>query len=279
MRLLVTGSLGLVGTNIIPPLSREFDITALDIQEWDITDAKTGSLIFKDQRPDVVLNLAAMTDVDGCEDFPDKAEKLNAEGPATVARLCRDNNVRLVHVSTDYVFDGEKGSPYKEEDLPNPMSVYGRTKLAGERNVVSVLPSSLVVRAQWLYGRGGNNFITKVVKIAGETGAARVVDDQWGAPTYAKDLAEPLLRLIQKEKSGIYHLADSGSCSWYGFAVEIFARLGMEVPVSPITSSNLARKAARPKYSVFDCSKIENDTGAAMRSWQEALQEYLAGLQ
>jgi len=279
MRLLVTGSLGLVGTNIIPLLAQDFDITALDIQEWDITDVKAGGLVFRDRKPDVVLNLAAMTDVDGCEDFPDKAEKLNAEGPATVAGLCRDHNVRLVHMSTDYVFDGENGTPYTEEDPPNPMSVYGKTKLAGERNVMTILPSSAVVRAQWLYGRGGNNFITKVVKIAKETGAARVVNDQWGAPTYAKDLAAPLARLLQKGKSGIYHLANNGFCSWYDFAVEIFARLGMEVPVSPITSSNLGRKAARPKYSVFDCSKIESATGVTMRSWQEALREYLTGSQ
>jgi len=279
MRLLVTGSLGLVGTNIIPLLAQDFDITALDIQEWDITDAKAGRLVFGDRKPDAVLNLAAMTDVDGCEDFPDRAEKLNADGPATVARLCKDHNVRLVHMSTDYVFDGEKGTPYTEEDPPNPMSVYGKTKLAGERNVLTILPSSVVVRAQWLYGRGGNNFITKVVMIAKETGAARVVNDQWGSPTYAKDLAVPLTRLIQKGKPGIYHLANSGFCSWYDFAVEIFARLGMEVPVSAITSSNLGRKAARPKYSVFDCSKIKNATGVTMRSWQEALQEYLTGPQ
>jgi dTDP-4-dehydrorhamnose reductase len=279
MRLLITGSLGLVGTNIIPLLARDFDVTALDIEEWDITDSAMGGRILQKHRPDVMVNLAAMTDVDGCEDLPDKAEKLNSDAPATIARLCKANDIRLVHFSTDYVFDGEKETPYTEEDPPNPMSVYGRTKLSGERNVLNILPSSLVLRAQWLYGRGGNNFITKVVKIAKETGAARVVNDQWGAPTYAKDLAAPLTRLIQKGRSGIYHVANSGSCSWYEFATEVFARLQMDVPVAPISSSNLGRKAARPRCSVFDCSKIASDTGVVMRSWQEALQEYLAGPQ
>ena len=279
MRLLIAGSHGLVGTNIIPLLAQDFDIIALDIEEWDITDPDSGSRVLREHRPDAVVNLAAMTDVDGCEDKPGIAEKLNAEAPATVAELCKRGGIRLVHFSTDYVFDGEKGTPYTEEDTPNPMSVYGKTKLAGERKVLGILPSSIVLRTQWIYGRGGNNFITKVVKIAKETGAARVVNDQWGAPTYARDLAAPLARLIERGKSGVYHVANSGFCSWYEFAGEIFARLGMDVPLAPITSSDLGRKAPRPRCSVFDCSKVKDDTGVAMRIWQEALQEYLAGPQ
>ena len=277
MKLLVTGSLGLVGTNIIPLLAHDFDIVALDIEEWDITNFDMGVRVLQKYKPDAVVNLAAMTDVDGCEDLPDRARELNSDGPATVAELCKVNNVLLVHFSTDYVFDGEKGTPYTEKDIPNPASVYGKTKLSGERNVLRILPSSIVLRAQWLYGRGGNNFITKVVKIANETGAARVVDDQWGSPTYARDIAAPLIRLIQKGRSGIYHVANRGSCSWYEFAREIFAALHMDIPLAPVTSSTLGRKATRPRYSVFDCSKIESDTGVAMRSWQEALGEYLAG--
>ncbi|MDR2017817.1 MAG: dTDP-4-dehydrorhamnose reductase [Syntrophobacterales bacterium] len=275
MKLLITGSLGLVGTNIIPLLAHDFDVVPLDIMEWDITDAEMGGRVIRHHRPDVVVNLAAMTDVDGCEDLPDKAQELNSDGPAIVAQLCKANKIRFVHFSTDYVFDGEKGTPYTEKDQPNPLSVYGKTKLTGEQNIFRILPSSVVLRAEWIYGCGGNNFITKVMKIANETGAARVVNDQWGTPTYAKDIAAPLARLIQKGESGIYHVANRGSCSWYEFAKEIFSRLRMDVSLTPVTSSNLDRKATRPKYSVFNCLKIEGDTGMAMRSWQEALGEYL----
>lgn len=278
MKLLITGSHGLVGGSIVPLLRNDFDITAVDIDEWDIMDRDMGARILKEQKPHWVINLAAMTDVDGCEDLPDAAARINGDGPATVASLCRENGIRLVHFSTDYVFDGEKGSPYTEEDEVNPMSVYGATKLAGERRVLDILPTSIVLRAQWIYGYGANNFISKVIKIARETGAARVVDDQKGCPTYAKDIALPLKLLMELGKSGVYHVANSGSCSWYEFAKEIFSCLHMEVPVTPITSSNLARKANRPKYSVFDCTKIRRDTGVALRTWQEALREYLGGV-
>ena len=156
------------------------------------------------------------------------------------------------------------------------MSVYGTTKLMGERAVLEKNPSSLIIRAQWLYGKGGENFITKVVKIAKQSGTLRVVNDQRGSPTYAKDLAEPLIALIEKGKTGIYHLANSGSCTWFDFAGEIFTLLKMDVSIIPISSDELERKAQRPSYSVFDMWKFQKDTGLKMRPWQEALREYLA---
>jgi dTDP-4-dehydrorhamnose reductase len=275
MRILITGSHGLVGTGIIPALKAHFDLVALDIEEWDITDRDKGAVVLKDHKPDVVINLAAMTDVDGCESRPDEARRINSDGPATVADLCRVNGIRLIHFSTDYVFNGEKRSPYTERDRTDPISVYGKTKLSGETRILKILPSSIILRAQWIYGRGGVNFIEKVVRGARETGAARVVDDQRGAPTYAKDLGEPLRLLIERAGSGIYHVANSGSCTWCEYAGEIFSLLHMDVPLTPITSANLGRKAGRPAYSVFDCTKIQNYTGHVMRSWQEALKEYL----
>ncbi len=275
MRLLITGSHGLVGASIIPVLNDYFDIIAVDIEEWDITDRDAGVRTLDEHRPQAIVNLAAMTDVDGCEDRPDVAHRLNSEGPAVVAALCKERNIRLVHFSTDYVFDGEKRFPYREDDTPNPMSAYGATKLSGERRVLDILPSAVVLRAQWLYGREGTDFISKVTRIAKEAGAARVVNDQTGAPTYAKDLAEPIRHLIEKGRSGVYHAANSGSCTWYEFAKEIFSCLHMDIAVTPITSSGLNRKARRPAYSVFDCAKLRNDTGVAMRTWQEALHAYL----
>ena len=275
MKLIITGCRGLVGTNILPILNRYFSVIPLDIEEWDITDIKIGESIIREHSPDIVLNLAAFTNVDGCEEYRELAQKVNGEGAGIIAELCRMHNIRLVHISTDYVFDGEKGSPYTEEDMPNPLSIYGMTKLSGEKNVMERYPSPLIIRAQWLYGNGGETFISKVIKIAREKGVVEVVEDQRGTPTYAKDLAEPIRILIEKGKSGIYHISDSGSCTWFEFAREVFRCLKIDVKLKPITSSMLNRKARRPKYSVFDCTKLQIDTHITMRTWQEALQEYL----
>jgi len=276
MKVLLVGGKGLLGSNIAPVLEKSFDLTICDLDTWDITDKISGENHIEEYRPDVLINLAAITDVDGCEDAKELAERVNAHGAGILADLCRERNVRFVHISTDYVFDGKKTIPYKEDDPPNPMCVYGTTKLMGERAVLDRNPSSLIIRAQWLYGKGGENFITKVVKIARQTGALRVVNDQKGSPTYAKDLAEPLAGLIERGKTGIYHLANSGSCTWFDFAGEIFRLLEIDVVITPISSDELERKAKRPLYSVFDMWKFQKDTGMKMRPWQEALREYIA---
>jgi len=276
MKVLLVGGKGLLGSNIAPVLEKSFDLTICDLDTWDITDKISGENHIEEYRPDVLINLAAITDVDGCEDAKELAERVNAHGAGILADLCRERNVRFVHISTDYVFDGKKTIPYKEDDPPNPMCVYGTTKLMGERAVLDRNPSSLIIRAQWQYGKGGENFITKVVKIARQTGALRVVNDQKGSPTYAKDLAEPLAGLIERGKTGIYHLANSGSCTWFDFAGEIFRLLEIDVVITPISSDELERKAKRPLYSVFDMWKFQKDTGMKMRPWQEALREYIA---
>jgi len=275
-KVILLGGKGLLGTNITPLFRQKFDLSICDIDTWDITDRASGENHIEKYCPDALVNLAAMTDVDGCEDKKELAERVNGHGVGVIADLCRERNVRFVHISTDYVFDGKKTVPYKENDVPNPMSVYGITKLMGEREVLAKNSSSLIVRAQWLYGKGGENFITKVIKTAKQSGALRVVNDQRGSPTYAKDLAEPLIALIEKGKSGIYHLANSGSCTWFDFATEIFTLLKMDVSITPISSTELDRKAPRPSYSVFDMWKFQKDTGLKMRPWQEALGEYLA---
>jgi dTDP-4-dehydrorhamnose reductase len=274
--MILLGGKGLLGSNIAPTLDKTFDLTICDVDTWDITDRASGENHIEKYCPDVLINLAAITDVDGCEDKRGLAEKVNAYGAGILADLCREHNIRFVHISTDYVFDGKKTVPYKENDPTNPMSVYGATKLMGERVVLEKNPSSLIIRAQWLYGKGGENFITKVVKIAQESGMLRVVNDQRGSPTYTKDLAEPLIALTEKGRAGIYHLANSGSCTWFDFAEEIFSLLKMDVAITPISSAELGRKAPRPSYSVFDMWKFQKDTGLKMRPWQEALREYLA---
>jgi dTDP-4-dehydrorhamnose reductase len=275
MKLLCTGSHGLLGTNILPKLERHFTVIPYDIEEWDITDRNAGERVMAEVRPNVILNLAAYTNVDDCEDCLSLADRVNAEGAGIIASLCTEHNIKLIHISTDYVFDGEKESPYTEDDTPNPASVYGFSKLSGERKVLANCPDATIIRTQWLYGHGGVNFISKITKIARENGKVEVVNDQAGCPTYAKDLAEPIRLLIEKKKSGIYHVANAGSCSWFDFAREIFSSLHIDVALKPITSQQLNRKAKRPRYSVFDCTKLFRETGHLMRTWQDALREYL----
>lgn len=276
MKVLVTGGSGLLGTSIVPVLREHYDCAAYDIDEWDITSETAGKKMFGLHRPDVLVNLAALTDVDGCEDRTELAERSNAEGPAVLAGLCAASRARLVHISTDYVFDGEKCSPYREDDEPHPQSVYGRTKLAGERKILERNTASAIMRTEWLYGRSGSSFVDKVVAIAKAQGHARVVNDQRGSPTYARDLALPVIAVIDKGLTGIYHMSNSGSCTWYDFAKAIFSILGMNVEVVPISSADLGRKAKRPSYSVFDLSKLRRDTGIEMRDWKDALNDYLA---
>jgi dTDP-4-dehydrorhamnose reductase len=275
LKLLSTGSHGLLGTNILPILERSFTVIPYDVEEWDITDRDAGERTITEIRPNIILNLAAYTNVDDCEDCLSLADRVNAEGAGIVADLCRKHNIKLVHISTDYVFDGEKDMPYTEDDIPGPASVYGLSKLSGERKVLANCPDAIIVRTQWLYGQSGVNFITKITQIAREQGMVEVVDDQRGCPTYTKDLAEPIRLLIEQNRSGIYHIANAGSCTWFGFAQEIFSRLHIDVALRPITSERLNRKAKRPRYSVFDCSKLSRDTGHYMRNWQDALHEYL----
>ncbi|HNQ46558.1 MAG TPA: dTDP-4-dehydrorhamnose reductase [Syntrophorhabdus sp.] len=276
MKILTTGSHGLLGTNILPVLERSFTVIPYDIEEWDITDRDAGERTIRDIRPDVILNLAAYTNVDECEDCLSLADRVNAEAPGIMAKLCSDHNIKFVHISTDYVFDGEKETPYIEDDETNPTSVYGLSKLSGEKKVLANCPDATIIRTQWLYGHGGINFITKITKIAREQGVAEVVNDQRGCPTYAKDIADPILLLIEKNRSGIYHVANAGSCTWFDFAREIFSCLHIDVVLKPITSEQLNRKANRPRNSVFDCSRLFRDTGHRMRTWQDALHDYLS---
>jgi dTDP-4-dehydrorhamnose reductase len=277
MKIIIIGSRGLVAKNILPYFTTCHEVIAVDIDEWDITDNEKGKELIKQHLPDTIINLAAVTNVDGCEDCVMLAHQVNGEAPGFIAEACKEYHVKLVHLSTDYIFNGKKDIPYTEEDIPDPQSIYGISKLAGERNVLRKNPLALIIRAQWLYGEGGENFITKITKIADEKGTVEVVDDQRGMPTYAKDLAIPIKTLIENGNSGVYNIANNGSCTWYEFAKEIFSQIHIKIEVKPITSAQLNRKAKRPPYSVFDCSKLQKDTGIVMRSWQAALNDYITG--
>ena len=275
MRILVTGSDGLVGTNILPVLEEHFEVVRAVEADWDICDRARGEEMLDRVAPDILLNLAAITNVDGCEDMPELAYRVNGEGPGVLAGICSERNVKLVQLSTDYVFDGAKRVPYGEDDPTNPISVYGKSKLMGEQAVMARVNRALIVRTEWIYGKGGDSFIDKITRIGRKEGQVKVVNDQIGSPTYARDLALPLKALIEGDRYGIYHVTNDGFCSWFDFARELFALLAMDVACVPIITAQSQRKAQRPAYSVLSCNKMKTDTGLQMRHWREALSNYL----
>lgn len=271
MRIFLTGATGQLGLALQRVLVGH-ELTAPPEGEADITDAAIVSRI-ADARPEVVIHAAAYTDVDGAEADPDRAYAVNAAGSRNVAHGAAKADARLVAISTDYVYDGAKTTPYVEDDPVAPRSVYGSSKLAGEREVRAVKPDALILRTAWLYGEG-KNFVRTIIRLAGERSELRVVSDQVGSPTSADDLAQVIRAMIETRASGVYHAANAGSCSWYEFAVTILRSTGVDRRVVPISTAELARPAPRPARSILDCSKLAQ-LGITMRPWQAALADYL----
>lgn len=271
--ILVVGANGMLGHDLMTVL--DGDVRGLDLPELDITSLESVQRAVLTLKPRVIVNAAAYTDVDGCESNRELAMQVNGEGVAHLALAARLVDATLVQVSTDYVFAGDKGSPYLEDDTTGPLSVYGESKLAGEMNV-AVAPRHLLVRTQWLYGVHGKNFVETMLRLAGERSELTVVDDQIGSPTWTMDLARAIKVLLDSGCTGTYHAASSGFCSWNEFARAIFAEAGLPVTVLPMTTEQLARPARRPLYSTLDCGKLTRDTGFQPQSWQEALKQYLS---
>jgi dTDP-4-dehydrorhamnose reductase len=278
-RILVIGAKGMLGRDLMTILRADlpddevfgWDIKEIDIQKEDETAAKIEKL-----RPNIVLHLAAYTDVDGCEMDEGRAFAVNAEGTRHVALGVSRCQARMVYLSTDYVFDGNKREPYLESDSPHPLNVYGRSKLRGEEYVQAWAKEALIIRAQWLYGRYGKNFVTSILRQASEKGVLSIVDDQIGSPTSTVDLSKAISVLIQFDARGIFHVANSDLCTWYVFGQTILKLSGMDkVKVIPISSKELGRPAVRPSYSVFNCQKLKRETGLALRPWSDALRDYL----
>lgn len=282
-RILVIGARGMLGRELIGVLQSAPEVTGLgwevhgwDIEEIDICEERETISKIEGLRPSIIVHLAAFTAVDACESEIEKAFAVNAEGTRHVALGASRCGASMAYLSTDYVFDGTKGKPYIEEDPPQPLNVYGRSKLMGERYVEALCSDALIVRTQWLFGKHGNNFITSIVGQAREGREVRVVNDQTGVPTYTLDLAKALWVLLQHGARGIFHVVNNGSCTWYEFARTIFQFLGLdERQVVPISSHELGRPAARPAYSILSCRKLEREMGLTLRSWSEALEEYL----
>ncbi|HEY6007576.1 MAG TPA: dTDP-4-dehydrorhamnose reductase [Geobacteraceae bacterium] len=270
--ILVVGANGMLGRDLMEVLPG--DVRGVDIDEIDITSLESVERMLKTRPPRVVINAAAYTDVDGCESNRELAMQVNGEGVAHLALVTRELGAKLVQVSTDYVFDGGKGSPYLEDDPPAPLSVYGESKYAGELNA-RLNPDHLIVRTQWLYGLHGKNFVETMLRLGSEKPELAVVDDQIGSPTWTVDLSRAIRVLVEKECRGTYHAANSGFCSWNEFARAIFAEAGMTVTVNPLTTEQLGRPAPRPLYSTLDCGKLMQDSGFQPQPWREALRTYL----
>jgi dTDP-4-dehydrorhamnose reductase len=263
-----------LGTDLVSVLSGNHKLFPFDM-ELDITDFGVLSGRVADIKPDIIVNAAAYADVDGCESNGDMAYAVNAIGPQNLALAARSCGATIVTVSTDFVFDGRKGSAYDEFDTPNPQSVYGRSKLAGERLVRAICPEHFIVRTAWLFGRSGNNFVKTMIRLADEKGKLKVVDDQTGSPTYSLDLARRIAQIMETGFYGTYHATNSGACTWYEFAKEIIKLSGRDATVKPIGSKMLDRPAARPEYSVLE-NKMAHLRGLPpMRGFRPALAEFM----
>lgn len=274
----VIGAAGMLGQDLIPIFQATFGrVLGLDLPEIDISDMNSVKRSLGEcPSRSILVNLAAMTDVDGCETNVDEAYRVNAQGPANLATFGAQQGHFLVHISTDYVFDGSKDTPYQENDPRRPMNVYGKSKEQGEEAVRKIVPTHhCVVRTSWLYGPHGKNFVEAILGAASQRDSLDVVDDQRGRPTYTLDLAQAILVLCQRRLEGTYHVANRGTATWYDFAVEILQRAGMShVRVKPTTTEKLGRPAPRPRYSVLDTTLFETVTGMWLRPWQEALADY-----
>ncbi len=275
MRLLITGAAGMLGQDLAAAAAAAgHQVVALPRAELDIIDPGAVDAVIDAAQPDAILNCAAYTNVDGSETNVDAAFAVNETGAGNVARACVAAGAWMIHVSSDYVFDGAKRTPYVESDPTSPLSQYGRSKLAGEHAVAAAAPDRhTIVRSSWLFGTGGPCFPATILRLAAERGELSVVDDQVGCPTFTGDLAEALVSLAAKRPAGIVHVAGGGQCSWYQFAREIVDAAGLSCEVSPGRTEALARPAPRPAYSVL---RSERAGTPRLRDWRDGLTSYMA---
>jgi len=276
LKILIFGADGMLGTDLVKVLEKDFDILKSLEKDLDITDRKRVEEFVISARPQWTINAAAYTDVDACESNQKKAFQINAEGPKNIAFASAKAKSKLIHFSTDYVFDGTKKEPYTEEDTPNPINVYGASKLEGEKNIRSAMKDYIIVRTEWLFGKNGKNFVDTICKLLQERDELKVVNDQIGSPTYTVDLANAVKKLIDVNAPfGIYNICNNGYCSWYDFACEI-AKLKDKtlVKILPVSSEEFPRPAKRPKNSRLTYSKFVNITGYRLNEWKVVVSNY-----
>jgi dTDP-4-dehydrorhamnose reductase len=275
MKILITGGQGQLGIELKNLLEDENEVYAWDIDQLDITQGKETIEKVVDLNPDIIIHSAAYTDVDGCEENVDLAYQVNAYGTRNIAVACQKCDAKMVYVSTDFIFDGKKDEHYIEFDQTNPINVYGKSKLAGEKFVKNLVDKFFIVRTAWLYGENSGNFVKTMLELAEERDLLTVVNDQVGSPTYVKDLAEVIRKLINTDLYGTYHASNTGECSWYQFAKKIFKYTNTQIEVEPVTSEEFARPATRPTYSVMNNYSLEQNLGYKMKNWKDALKDYL----
>ena len=280
MKIFVIGSRGQLGRDLVSLLVKNgHAVTGNDIPEIDIADYRSTLTRIREYAPDVIINCAAYTAVDACETHRQEAFAVNSIGAENIAQSALETGSRVIHISTDYVFDGTKNEPYVENDIPHPTSAYGQSKLEGEVRLASILPNHLIVRVSWLYGIHGQHFIKKIVakakSLAGTVTPLTVVTDEVGTPTYTIDVCNQIMKLLQTEHTGIFHCTNEGSCSRYDFAGKILAAYHLNTPVVPCTSRDFVLPAPRPAYSVLENKRLKELGINVMRDWEDAFADYL----
>ncbi|MDI6857373.1 MAG: dTDP-4-dehydrorhamnose reductase [Dehalococcoidia bacterium] len=276
MRVLVTGGNGQLGRELVALLRPRHEVVATDLPELDVRDADGVRRLVRDARPEVVLHPAALTDTRRCEEDPDLALAVNAGGTENVAKACRETGAAMLYVSTNEVFDGRKGAPYVESDAPGPINAYGRSKLAGEQRVRSLLERWWVVRTSWLYGDGEGNFPAKVLSAARAGSELSMVTDEVATPTWARDLAAAIIALIDRANSGVYHLTNGGECSRFEWARDVLRLAGRnDVPLKPTTLTEYNPYPPKPPYTAL-ANREAASLGIELRPWQDALREFFS---
>ena len=275
MKVLVTGVKGQLGYDIVNECrSRGIDAVGVDVEEMDITNAAQVDKVIKDEAVDAVIHCAAWTAVDNAEDQIDLCRKVNRDGTANIASVCKELNLPMMYFSTDYVFNGQGEEPWQEYEECQPLNVYGQTKYEGELEVQK-LEKYFILRISWVFGVNGQNFIKTMLRLGKERGSVSVVNDQIGSPTYTRDLAKLSVDMIQTDKYGIYHATNQGYCSWYEFACEIFKQADIKVNVTPVDSTMFPVKAVRPKNSRMNQSELDKNGFKRLPGWENALSRYL----
>ena len=273
MKVTILGASGLLGKALMREWNED-EIVGLGSRDVDIRDLDKVREVVEKTRPEWIVLAAAYTNVDDCENHPDLALAVNRDGAVNVANAAKLTGAKLLFLSSDYVFDGKKTSPYETEDVRNPRSVYGRSKAEAEVRLLEVLPECCIARTSWLFGTGGKCFPDTILKLAASRPALDVVNDQRGCPTYSVDLGRAIIKLCRNQASGIVHTTNSGDCSWFEFAREIIKGAGLATEVRPVSSQQMARPAPRPAYSVLSAKSLQQ-YGILAPTWQDALERYL----
>ena len=275
MKILITGAYGMLGSDLREVL-KDNELIITGSKDLDITKENNVLQFIEDKKPEIVINAAAYTNVDNCETDYDNAYLVNAIGPKNLAVACNKLNIPLIHVSTDYVFDGSKTTPLSEEDKLGPKTAYGKTKLEGEKFVQENTKKYFILRTAWLFGINGKNFVKTMINLSKKNNVLKVVNDQKGCPTYCYDLALAIKQLLNSDKYGIYHLTNKGELSWYDFAKKIFELSNITINVKPVTTEEFPRPAPRPHYSVLSNQKWINAGFTPMKNYEDALKDYLS---